>query len=141
MAEAMRQVRSACGRLDVLVNAGCRAANGYLSAVTAVGAAAPHLAAVAGCIVNVLDDPAAGGGDRDALLRLTRGMVAVLSPGVRVNAVVPPDPTDAGDEVGYLADADPPGGPEEILRAVLFVLGSPHLNGEMVVAGDPRRGG
>ncbi len=114
-------------------------------------AAAPHLAAAAGCIVNITDVHAerplkgfpvycaAKGG----LLNLTRSLAIELAPAVRVNAVAPGPIEWPEDEVSF-----PPaeraaivehtllkrvGSPADIARTVKFlVFDAPYITGQVI---------
>ena len=93
-------------------------------------AAADLLAETGGSVVNVLarepDHPLA----REAFAYLTRAMARAFASRVRVNAVAPADATTEGD-----SSTDPlghPSPPADVVRTVLFLLGSPHLTGEVV---------
>lgn len=138
MASAMEQVRSAYARLDVLVNGATRWEDHFLGPLLAVRTAAPLLSASGGCVVNVLAGHASDLDTRAGLERLTRGMARILAPRVRVNAVAVPgreDVPDAAAAPGEPAVGDAvPGGEAELARAVLFLLGSPHFNGEILTA-------
>ena len=90
-------------------------------------AAARLLKEARGSVVHCLDD---GEAEQAAPLRaLTRALARILAPWIRVNAVVSAAP---GDGPG----PHPPAPVGETVRAVLYVLASPHLSGEVVRA-DP----
>lgn len=82
-----------------------------------------------GSVVHCLE--AGSPGQSTPLRALTQTLARILTPWVRVNAVAPPEPPEGGE---------PPSSPplQEVVRAVLYVLASPHLNGEVVRAHDRR---
>jgi pteridine reductase len=117
-------------------------------------AAAPHLSAGGGCIVNITDvhaeRPLAGFpvycAAKGGLLTLTRSLAVELAPAVRVNAVAPGPiewPEDAAGEVSF-----PPaeraaivehtllkrvGSPADIARTVKFlVFDAPYITGQVI---------
>ena len=144
LASALDEVRAVYARLDVLVNGATRWEDHFLGPLLAVRTAAPLLNASRGCVVNVLAGHAADPASRAGLERLTRGMARILAPRVRVNAVAIPA-RDGGPggaaAAGEAAVSDAvPAGETELARAVLFLLGSPHFNGEILSAerGTPR---
>ena len=114
-------------------------------------AAAPHLKASGGCIVNITDVHAerplrgfpvycaAKGG----LLNLTRALAIELAPEVRVNAVAPGAIEWPEDEAGFspaerMAIVDDTllkriGTPRDIARAVRFaILEAPYMTGQVI---------
>lgn len=145
LASAVDEVRSAYARLDVLVNGATRWEDHFLGPLLAVRAAAPLLNASGGCVVNILAGHASDADSRAGLERLTRGMARILAPRVRVNAVALPGREGGPHAAGAAPTADvgeaAPGGDVELARAVLFLLGSPHFNGEVLSAerGSARR--
>ena len=118
-----------------------------------VRAAAPLLEAVGGSVVNVADLSAFRpfpsyphhSVSKAGLVHLTRVMARALAPRVRVNAVAPGTvlpPEDASDE-SVRRDAartalDTTGSPEDVVRTVLFLAGSPFVTGEVVVVDGGR---
>lgn len=157
--EMVRRARTRFGRMDVLVNCILADSTGDipppsgaqgrrervddpgsipdpalmhdLRAPFVTARAAAHLLTESGgSVVNVLarepDHPHA----REAFAYLTRAMARAFASQVRVNAVAPADPKTEGgsstDPVGY------PSPPADVVRTVLFLLGSPHLTGEVV---------
>jgi NAD(P)-dependent dehydrogenase (short-subunit alcohol dehydrogenase family) len=142
--EMVRRATTRFGRMDVLVN--CILADSTvddpgpipdpalmhdLRAPFVTTRAAAHLLAESGgSVVNVLarepDHPVA----REAFAYLTRAMARAFASRVRVNAVAPAGPKPEGgssaDPLGY------PSPPADVVRTVLFLLGSPHLTGEVV---------
>lgn len=109
---------------------------------------ADRLREAGGCVVNIVDLSAFEpwteyphhAVSKAGLLHLTRVMARVLAPRVRVNAVapgtvlLPPDYTEEQKDreieqtlVGHL------GSPGDVLKAVLFLVRSPFVSGEVVV--------
>jgi pteridine reductase len=113
-------------------------------------AAAPHLQASGGAVVNITDihaeRPLAGYAlycaAKGALLTLTRALAIELAPRVRVNAVAPgpilwPEGDDFDPTARQAIVADTllgrEGSPEDIARAVLFLLAdSPYVTGQVI---------
>ena len=119
-----------------------------------VRAAADMLEASGGSVVNILDlsafRPFAGyphhSVSKAALLQLTRVMARALAPGVRVNAIAPGTvlPQEDADEEEVererrKAALGTIGSPEDVVRTVLFLAGSPFVTGEVVVVDGGRR--
>jgi len=116
-------------------------------------AAAPHLARRQGAIVNISDLAAfetwpgyvPHGISKAGILQMTRALARVLAPNVRVNAVAPgtvllPEswPEDAARR---LADTTPLrrlGTPDDVTRAVTFLLESDYITGETIVVDGGR---
>jgi pteridine reductase len=156
------------GRLDALVN---NASSFFPTAVGAIDgaawddlvgsnlkaplflaqAAAPHLTAAGGCIVNITDVHAerplkgfpvycaAKGG----LLNLTRSLAIELAPAVRVNAVAPGPIEWPEDEISFPPDERAAivehtllkrvGSPADIARTVKFlVFDAPYVTGQVI---------
>lgn len=114
-------------------------------------AAAPHLAAVQGCIVNITDIHAerplkgypAYCAAKGGLLTLTRSLAVDLAPAVRVNAVAPgaiqwPDsgtdfPPDEQTEIIRHTLLKRIGSPADIARTVKFlVFDAPYITGQVI---------
>jgi pteridine reductase len=114
-------------------------------------AAAPHLAASAGCIVNITDihaeRPLKGYGvycaAKAGLLGLTRSLAIELAPAVRVNAVAPgpiqwPDNDESfSPKQRELIVANTPlqriGQPEDIAKTVKFLIfEAPYITGQVI---------
>lgn len=116
-------------------------------------ATADLLRASAGCVVNIADLSAfrpfpsypTHSVAKAGLVQLTRALAQQLAPRVRVNAVAPGTvlPPEEADEdeiererrrtaLGTL------GSPEDVVRTVLFLAGSPFVTGEVVVVDGGR---
>jgi pteridine reductase len=113
-------------------------------------AAAPHLRAAGGAIVNITDihaeRPLAGyplyAAAKGALLTLTRALAIELAPEVRVNAVAPgpilwPEdgqfPEAAREAIVQHTLLKRPGSPEDIARTVRFLmLDAPYITGQVI---------
>ncbi|GMV29886.1 MAG: 3-oxoacyl-ACP reductase [Rhodanobacteraceae bacterium] len=111
-------------------------------------AAAPALANACGCIVNLVDIYAERPLARHpiycmakaALLMMTRALALDLAPQVRVNAIAPgailwPESGKSGTEQQALLARVPLarcGSPDDIASAVLWLLRSPYVTGEVV---------
>jgi pteridine reductase len=158
------------GALDVLVNSAAVMLRTPLEAVTpaqwdaimAVNlrapfflaqAAAPHLAARQGAIVNIADLAAfetwrpfiPHGISKAGVVQMTRALAHALAPAVRVNAVAPGAiliPADwtaaAGDRLVATTPLGRLGTPEDIVGAVLFLLGADYVTGETVIVDGGR---
>jgi pteridine reductase len=113
-----------------------------------VRASAGLLRASQGTVINVLDLSAVEpwthhphhSVSKAALLHLTKVLARVLAPQVRVNAVAPGSvllPEGLGDEFAERERRRTPlgriGSPEDVLRTVLFLAGSPFITGEVIV--------
>jgi pteridine reductase len=163
-AALVRAVVAACGRLDVLVNSAASWLRAPFGTVTpeafdaAVAtnlrapfllaqAAAPHLAAQRGVIVNIADHLAydwaspylAHGVVKGAIAPMTRGLASVLAPEVRVNAVAPgvvllPEHTPP-DVAARLAQETPlarVGSAEDVADAVCWLADAAYVTGEVL---------
>lgn len=110
---------------------------------TAQGAA-PHLRRVRGKIVNLADVAAFEvwpaylplNVSKAGVVMLTRGLARVLAPEVTVNAVapgavLPPDdwPAEARDHLVATTPLHRLGSPEDVVRAVLFLLDNDYVTG------------
>ncbi|MBI5243419.1 MAG: SDR family oxidoreductase [Elusimicrobia bacterium] len=156
------RARDAAGRIDILVNSASIFSKSRLSdfppenlaANIQVNAMAPLLLSRAlarqgrgGCIVNLLDSRIA---DYDAehaayhlskrlLHSLTRMLALELAPRVRVNAVAPglilPPPGEDDSCLERLRRTNPlqsHGGPSDVAEAVLFLVRSPFITGQVI---------
>ncbi|MBB5014673.1 pteridine reductase [Rehaibacterium terrae] len=101
-------------------------------------AAAPHLRAARGAIVNILDiyaerplaELAAYAGSKAALTALTKALALSLAPEVRVNGIAPgaviwPETGKSVDDIRHIIDRTPlgrAGSPDEIADAVQWLL-------------------
>jgi len=111
-------------------------------------AAAPHLAASNGAIVNIIDiyaeQPLASHAiysmSKAALVAMTKALARDLAPAVRVNGVAPgailwPDAGKSEAAQQALIERTPlkrTGSPEDIAGAVLWLLEAPFVTGEIV---------
>lgn len=158
------------GRLDVLVNSAARFDSAPLAEISAsewdrvmavnlrapfllAQAAAPHLGARGGAIVNIADLSAfqAWPGyihhavSKAGLVHLTRLLARALAPDVRVNCiapgtVLPPEEYDA-EAIERLRRRIPLaalGGPVDVVRALLYLLASDFVTGEVLVVDGGR---
>ena len=135
--ELLREIEGRFGRLDAVVTVpgppppdeGAPPEETLQEPFRLVRSASRLLRQARGRVVHCLG---CDGGPGAAPLRaLTQALSRILAPWVRVNAVAPAVPEDPGEPT-LVPQA------EEVVRAVLYVLASPHLNGEVVRA-DPRR--
>lgn len=132
--ELLRAVRRDFGRLDAVVTVpGPPPTDGddtpgrtLEEPFRVVRHASPLLRASQGAVVHCLDAGSPFGAE--PLRALTQTMARVLAPWIRVNAVAPPAP-DQGP------GPHPPPPVKETVRSVLYVLASPHLNGEVIRVG------
>ncbi|HEX5124656.1 MAG TPA: pteridine reductase [Rhodanobacteraceae bacterium] len=111
-------------------------------------AAAPHLAASKGAIINIVDiyaeqplaDHAIYSMSKAALAAMTKALARDLAPTVRVNGVAPgailwPDAGKSEAAQQSLIERTPlkrTGSPEDIAGAVLWLLEAPFVTGEIV---------
>lgn len=117
---------------------------------------AEHLREASGCVLNIVDLSAFEPWTRyphhsvskAGLLHLTRVMARALRPHVRVNAiapgtVLPPENYSAKKKEAEIADTlvGHLGSPEDVLKALLFLIRSPFVNGEVVVVDGGMRWG
>lgn len=116
-------------------------------------AAAPHLRASRGAIVNIADLAAfetwpayiPHGISKAGVVYMTRSLARVLAPDVRVAGVAPgtvllPDDWSEAD-ASRLRETTPlrrEGTPEDVTRTVLFILDSDYLTGETIIVDGGR---
>jgi pteridine reductase len=119
----------------------------------AAQAAAPHLARRRGGIVNLADLAAfetwpgyiPHGITKAGVVQMTRALARVLAPDVRVNAVAPgtvllPEGW-SDDDARRLVETTPLGrlgSPEDVTRAILFLLESDYITGETIIVDGGR---
>jgi pteridine reductase len=116
-------------------------------------AAAPHLALQRGAIVNLADLAAfetwpgyvPHGISKAGLVQMTRALARALAPDVRVNAVAPgtvllPEawPADAGRRLAETTPLRRLGAPQDVTRAVIFLLESDYITGETILVDGGR---
>lgn len=118
-----------------------------------VRAAAPLLRASRGAVVNIVDLSAfqawtehpVHAVSKAALAHLTRVQARALAPEIRVNAVapgavLPPDdyPAERLDALRRQTPLGRLGSPEDVVRAVLFLAGSPFITGHVLAVDGGR---
>lgn len=116
-------------------------------------AAAPHLRAARGVIVNIADLAAfetwpaylPHGISKAGVVYLTRALARVLAPEVRVGGVAPgtvllPDNWDSGsaEHLRQTTPLERHGTPADVTSAVLFILDSDYLTGETIIVDGGR---
>jgi pteridine reductase len=116
-------------------------------------AAAPHLARRRGVIVNLADLAAfetwpgyvPHGISKAGVVQMTRALARVLAPDVRVNAIAPgtvllPDswPEDAGRRLAATTPMRRLGSPDDVTRAVIFLIESDYVTGETILVDGGR---
>jgi pteridine reductase len=116
-------------------------------------AAAPHLRKAKGIIVNIAD--MAGfetwggyiphGISKGGVVKMTRGLASALAPDVRVNAIAPgnvlPPVGWTEKEADRLNDTTPLrrwGTPDDVAKAMLFLIESDYITGETIVVDGGR---
>lgn len=129
--------------------------------IMAVNARAPYFLAQAsaahmaqgGCIVNIADIAAfetwpgyvPHGISKQAVVYATKALARVLAPKVRVNAVAPGvvllpegwDPSLA-ERLAGTTPLKQNGAPEDVVRAVLYLIDSPYVTGDVMVVDGGR---
>jgi pteridine reductase len=170
IASLVESVVSAFGGLDVLVNSAAVMVRTPFGEVTAAQwddimglnlrapfflaqAAAPHLKASRGVIVNIADLAAfetwpgylPHGLSKSGMVYLTRALARVMAPEVRVGGIAPGTvllPDDWDDESAeHLRKTTPlerEGEPADVTRTVLFILDSDYLTGETIIVDGGR---
>lgn len=169
-AELIRAVTSQFGALDVLVNSAAVMRRTPFGEITPeqwdevmalnqrapfflAQAAAPHLRAARGVIVNIADLAAfetwpayiPHGLSKSSVVYMTRALARVLAPEVRVAGVAPgtvllPDNWDPGS-AEHLRRTTPlqrNGDPSDVSSTVLFILDSDYLTGETIIVDGGR---
>jgi pteridine reductase len=116
-------------------------------------AAAPHLARRNGAIINLADLAAfetwpayvPHGITKAGIVQMTRALARVLAPRVRVNAVAPgtvllPEswPDAAAERLVATTPLQRLGRPEDVTRAILFLLESDYITGETILVDGGR---
>ena len=116
-------------------------------------AAAPHLVARGGAIVNIADLAAfetwpayiPHGITKSGIVHMTRSLARVLAPAVRVNAIAPgavllPEHWE-DDSADRLEDTTPLrrlGSPDDVAGAMLYLLGADYVTGETIIVDGGR---
>jgi pteridine reductase len=116
-------------------------------------AAAPHLRAARGVIVNIADLAAfetwpayvPHGISKSGVVHMTRSLARVLAPEVRVAAIAPGtvllpenwDPADA-EHLRQTTPLERTGSPDDVVKTVLFILDSDYLTGETIIVDGGR---
>jgi pteridine reductase len=158
------------GGLDVLVNSAAVMERTPIGSVTAEQwdamfalnlrapfllsqAAAPHLSARRGAIVNMADLAAfeswpayvPHGISKAGIVQMTRALARVLAPTVRVNAIAPGAvllPDDWDDASGEHLEQTTPlrrlGSPDDVVGAMLYLLGADYVTGETIIVDGGR---
>lgn len=113
-------------------------------------AAAPHLARRRGSIVNIADlsalqpwpSYAHHAVSKAGLVHLTCVLARALAPEVRVNAIAPgtvlPPENGSAEEGAERRLLDVAGTPEDVERALLYLVGSPFVTGQVLVVDGGR---
>jgi pteridine reductase len=116
-------------------------------------AAAPHLRAAHGVVVNISDLAAfetwpayvPHGASKAGVAYLTRALARVLAPEVRVGGVAPgavllPDDWDeaSAEHLRRTTPLGREGSPDDVTRTVLFILDSDYLTGETIIVDGGR---
>lgn len=166
----VRQVVHALGSLDVLVNSAAgmvRTPFGEIEAdqwdaIFALNlrapfllsqAAAPHLEAAKGQIVNIADLAAfetwpayiPHGLSKSGIVHMTRALARILAPNVRVNAIAPgtvllPEHFSERD-AAHLTETTPlkrSGSPEDVADAMLYLIDAGYVTGETIIVDGGR---
>ena len=116
-------------------------------------AVAPHMRARGGAIVNIAD--LAGletwpgyiphGIAKAGIIHMTRALARVLAPHIRVNAVAPgtvllPDdwPAQAAERLARTTPLGRNGSPDDVSRAVLYLLDADYVTGDLLIVDGGR---
>ncbi len=166
-APLVEQCVAALGGLDILVNSAALFERAPVAAIDAAAwdrvqavnlrapfllsrAAAPHLARRGGTIVNITDlsafqpwpSYAHHAVSKAGLAHLTRVLARALAPAVRVNAIAPgtvlPPAGDAEAESADRRVLATAGTPADVERALLYLVQSPFVTGEVLVVDGGR---
>lgn len=169
-AKLIADVIRALGTLDVLVNSSAVMERTPIGQVTPeqwdsmmalnlrapfllAQAAAPHLAAVNGAIINIADLAAfetwpayiPHGISKAGIVYMTRALARTLAPRIRVNAIAPgavllPDEWREED-AAKLRESTPLGrlgSPEDVVQAMLYLLQADYVTGETIIVDGGR---
>jgi len=168
--ELIRSVMAEFGALDVLVNSAAVMVRTPFGEITPeqwdgimalnqrapfflAQAAAPHLRAAHGVIVNIADLAAfetwpaymPHGISKSSVVYMTRALARVLAPEVRVAGVAPgtvllPDNWDAAsaEHLRQTTPLERHGNPADVTSTVLFILDSDYLTGETIIVDGGR---
>ena len=116
-------------------------------------AAAPHLTAVAGAVINIADLAAfetwpqyiPHGISKAGIVYMTRALARTLAPHVRVNAIAPGAvllPDDWREEdAARIRDSTPLcrlGSPDDVVQAMLYLLRADYVTGETIIVDGGR---
>jgi len=116
-------------------------------------AAAPHLRRAHGAIVNIADLAAfetwpayvPHGISKAGVVQMTRALARVLAPEVRVNAIAPgavllPEewPAESADRLARTTPLARLGAPEDVVGAMLYLLGADYVTGETLLVDGGR---
>ena len=169
-ARLVAEVAARFGRLDVLVNSAAIMERTPFGEVTAdqwerifalnlrapfflAQAAAPHLRAGQGTMVNIADLAAyetwpgyvPHGLTKSGVVHMTRSLARVLAPDVRVNAIAPgtvllPDDWRREDEerLNRTTPLGRQGSPEDVAAAMLYLIDAEYVTGETLIVDGGR---
>ncbi len=169
-ARLIEQVVSRLGALDVLVNSAAIMERTPFGEITLdqwerifalnlrapfflAQAAAPHLRAARGTMVNIADLAAyetwpgylPHGLSKSGIVHMTRSLARVLAPEVRVNAIAPgtvllPDDWRRADEerLNRTTPLGRQGSPEDVATAMLYLIDAEYVTGETLIVDGGR---